>query len=66
MATGKLHPSKMRANVVLTKATWKALRLSAIEDDTSASSLVEELLLAYLDESSGVKKAVEKWKNKSK
>lgn len=65
MATGKLHPSKMRATIILSKANWKALRLQGFEDQTSASSIVEEILTAYLDESSGVKKAVERWKKKA-
>lgn len=64
MATGKLHASKMRATVILSKANWKALRLLAIEEGTSASAIVEELVTAYLDESSGVRKAVERWKAK--
>lgn len=62
--TGKLHPSKRRVTVVLTKATWKALRQVALKDDTSASAIVEEALLAYLDDSSGVRAAIERWKAK--
>lgn len=64
MPTGKLHPSKRRVTIVLTKETWKALRQTALDDDTSGSAIVEEVLMAYLDDLSGVKRAVERWKKK--
>lgn len=38
-----------RTTIYLSSPTWKALKLRAVEEETNASQIIEEMLKKYLD-----------------
>ena len=48
MKTSPVPPSRQRLPVYLEPGALKALRIRAIEEGTSATKLVEQLILDYL------------------
>jgi hypothetical protein len=61
---GELSPLKLRVTLIARRTTWRALRMHALERNVSASRVVDWLVEAYLDESSGIRKAVERWRTR--